>query len=145
MPNYAVKRLIAADPQTIWNLLTDAPNYRTWNPAVVGIEGTIAPGERIKLTSTVNPKRAFKLTVTEFGPPNKMVWADGMPLGLFKGVRTYRLTPQANGGTEFSMEEVFSGLLEPIISKSIPDMTESFQQFAEGLRQAAEAGDRDRR
>jgi uncharacterized protein YndB with AHSA1/START domain len=24
MPTYAVKRLIAADPQTIWNLLTDA-------------------------------------------------------------------------------------------------------------------------
>ena len=29
MPTNAVKRLIAADPQTIWNLLTDAP---TWNP-----------------------------------------------------------------------------------------------------------------
>ena len=141
MPStYAVKRVIAADPQTIWNLLTDAPNYPTWNPAVLGIEGTIAPGERIKLTSTVNPKRAFKLTVTEFGPPHRMVWADGMPLGLFKGVRTYRLTPQSNGSTEFSMEEVFSGLLEPIISKSIPDMTESFEQFADGLRQAAEGG-----
>ena len=55
MPStYAVKRLIAADPQTIWNLLTDALNYPTWNPAVLGIEGTIAPGERIKLTSTVH-------------------------------------------------------------------------------------------
>jgi hypothetical protein len=92
------------------------------------------------LTSSVKPKRAFKLTVTEFGPPHRMVWSDGMPLGLFKGVRTYRLTPQANGSTEFSMEEVFSGLLEPIISKSIPDMTESFEQFADGLRQAAEGG-----
>ena len=140
MPTYAVKRLIAADPQTIWDLLADASNYPTWNPAVLGIEGTIAPGERIKLTSTVNPKRAFKLTVTEFGPPHRMVWSDGMPLGLFKGVRTYRLTPQANGSTEFSMEEVFSGLLEPIISKSIPDMTESFEQFADGLTQAAESG-----
>lgn len=53
MPTHAVKRLIAADPQTIWNLLTDASNYPTWNPAVLGIEGTIAPGERIKLTVTV--------------------------------------------------------------------------------------------
>ncbi|HUP18082.1 MAG TPA: hypothetical protein VM848_18785 [Acidimicrobiia bacterium] len=69
-----------------------------------------------------------------------MVWADGVPLGLFKGVRTYRLTPQANGSNEFSMEEEFSGLLEPIISKSIPDMIESFEQFADGLRQAAEGG-----
>ena len=61
-----------------------------------------------------------------------------MPLGLFKGVRTYTLTPQGDGTTEFSMEEVFSGLLEPLISKSIPDMSESFEQFADGLKRAAE-------
>lgn len=140
MQTYAVKRLIAADPQTIWNLLTDASNCATWNPAVLGIEGTIAPGERIKLRSTVNPKRAFKLTATEFSPPHRMIWADGIPFGLFKGVGTYRLAPQANGSTEFSMEEVFSGLLEPIISRSIPDMTESFEQFADGLRRAAGGG-----
>jgi hypothetical protein len=37
------------------------------------------------------------------------------------------------------MEEVFSGLLEPMITKSIPDMTESFELFADGLKQAAES------
>jgi len=40
----------------------------------------------------------------------------------------------------FSMEEVFSGPFEPMISKSIPDMTLSFEQFADGLKQAAEGG-----
>lgn len=139
MTTYAAKRLINADPQTIWDLLTDAGGYPNWNPAVLGIEGTIAAGEKIRLTSIVDPKRTFKLTVTEFGPPHKMVWADGMPLGLFKGVRTYRITPQADGPTEFAMEEVFSGLLEPMISKSIPDLTESFEQFADGLKRAAES------
>jgi hypothetical protein len=63
-----------------------------------------------------------------------------MPLGLFRGVRTYSITPTANGPTEFSMEEVFSGPLERLISKSIPDMTDSFEQFADGLKRAAEAG-----
>ena len=141
MTNYAVRRAINAEPQVIWDLLTDATGYPSWNPAVLGIEGTIAPGERIKLTSAVNHKRAFKLTVTEFRPPHLMVWADGMPLGLFRGVRTYRLTPQADGPTDFSMEEIFSGLLEPMISKSIPDMTDSFEQFADGLKLAAERND----
>jgi len=138
MPNYAVSRSIAAPPQTIWDLLTDASAYPSWNPSVLGIEGLIAPGEQIVLKSSVNPKRAFKLKVTEFNPPRSMVWADGMPLGLFKGVRTYRLQPEENGNTLFSMEEVFSGLLEPMISKSIPDMTDSFGQFADGLKRAAE-------
>jgi uncharacterized protein YndB with AHSA1/START domain len=138
MPNYAVSRSIAAPPQTIWDLLTDAAAYPSWNPAVLGIEGRIAPGERIVLTSIVNPKRAFKLEVTEFDPERSMVWADGMPFGLFKGVRTYRLQPQEDGDTLFTMEEVYSGPLEPIISKSIPDMTDSFEQFADGLKRAAE-------
>lgn len=140
MANYAVKRDIAADLQVIWDLLTDAAGYETWNPAVLALAGDIAIGEQIRLTSIANPDRSFKLKVTELDPPRTMVWADAMPFGLFKGVRTYRLDPKGDGVTEFSMEEVFSGLLEPLISKSIPDMTDSFEQFADGLKRAAEAG-----
>lgn len=138
MTEYSVKRTINADVQTIWGLLTDAPTYPSWNPAVLGIEGTIASGEKLRLTSTVNPNRQFKMTVSEFEAPSRMVWSDGMPLGLFKGVRTYLVTANDDGSSEFSMEEVFSGLMEPLISKSIPDMTESFDQFADGLKAAAE-------
>lgn len=138
MTQYSVKRTINADVQTIWGLLTDAPTYSSWNPAVLGIEGTIAPGEKLRLTSTVNPNRQFKMTVSEFEAPSRMVWSDGMPLGLFKGVRTYLVTANDDGSSEFSMEETFSGLMEPLISRSIPDMTESFDQFADGLKAAAE-------
>jgi len=138
MTTYAVKRQIQAEPETIWDLLTDAELYPSWNPAVLGIEGSIALGERIKVTSVVNPNRVFKLRVSELDRPTTMVWSDDMPFGLFKGVRTYRLTPQSEGATEFSMEEIFSGPLEPMISKSIPDMTDSFEQFADGLKDAAE-------
>ncbi len=35
------------------------------------------------------------------------------------------------------MEEVYSGPLAPLITKAIPDLTESFDQFADGLKQAA--------
>lgn len=139
MASYAVNRTIQAAPHTIWNLLTDASSYDDWNPAVLSIEGVISYGEKIKLTSVVNPKRAFSLTVSDFDAPRKMVWSDGMPLGLFKGVRTYLLEPRDDGATDFSMEEVFSGLLAPLITKTIPDMTDSFDQFADGLKRAAEA------
>lgn len=138
MRQYEVTRAISAAPDEIWALLTNAPAYPDWNPSVVGIEGTIAPGEAIKLTSTFNPKRPFSLEVTEFEEPKRMVWEGGMPLGLFTGVRTFTLTPQADESTEFSMVEVYSGLMEPLISKSIPDLTDSFEQFADGLKSAAE-------
>ena len=38
----------------------------------------------------------------------------GMPFGLFKGERTFTLTPRS-GAVEFAMREVFSGLLSPLI------------------------------
>ena len=91
-------------------LLTDASSYRDWNPSIVSLDGEITPGGKIALVSTVNPKRTFKLKVTEMTTPTRMVWSDGMPLGLFKGERTYRLVERI-GSTEFSMTEDFTGPL----------------------------------
>jgi hypothetical protein len=62
-----------------------------------------------------------------------------MPLGLFRGVRTYRLTPDGEGRTRFDMREEFSGPLAPLIWRSMRDMNPSFRQFAEGLRQRVES------
>ena len=39
---------------------------------------------------------------------------------------------------EFSMTEEFTGPLAGLITTAIPDMTESFNQFADGLKTAAE-------
>lgn len=137
MTTYSVTRTINAPAERVWALLTDASSYTTWNPTIVSLDGSIAEGNTIDLVSTLNPKRTFKLKVSDVEAPRSMVWSDGMPLGLFKGVRTFTLD-EADGATTFSMEEVHSGLLEPLISKSIPDMTESFEEFADGLKQAAD-------
>jgi hypothetical protein len=135
---FHVSRHIDAPAERVWALLTDASSYRAWNRAVISIEGPITKGATISLVSIVNPERTFKLKVTELTPPIRMVWSDGMPLGLFKGERTYRLEEVA-GGTEFSMTELFSGPLSGLISRTIPDMTDSFNKFADGLKTAAEA------
>ncbi|MEE8600042.1 SRPBCC domain-containing protein [Euzebya tangerina] len=134
---YHVERTINAPARAVWDLLTDATSYPDWNPAVVSITGPIELGRTIQLRSIVNPKRTFKLTVTEMSAPNRLVWSDGLPLGLFTGERTFRLD-ETDRVTRFSMTEEFSGLLAGLITRSIPDMTESFNQFADGLKQAAE-------
>lgn len=134
---YSVQREIDAEPSRVWALLTDAPNYPSWNPTVISVEGTIAANEKIKLTAGISPKRPFKLTVSTFDPNSRMVWSSGAPV-VFKGVRTFTLAPTATGGTAFAMEEVFSGLFEPLISKSIPDLTGVFAEFADALKAAAE-------
>jgi hypothetical protein len=138
--SYAGASSISAPPDQVWARLTDAASYPKWNPTVVKLDGTIALGQTIKLVSTLDPKRTFKLKVAELDAPRRMVWSSGMPLGLFSGRRTFTLTPRGDGGTDFAMEEVFSGPMAPMITKAIPDMTESFAQFAAALKAAAEAG-----
>ena len=136
--SYSVQRTINASADRVWRLLSEAASYPDWNPAVVSLKGRIADDERIELVSSVNPKRTFTLTVSQVQPTRGMVWSDGMPLGMFKGVRTFAL--RSNGGehTEFSMEEVYSGPLARLITRAIPDLTESFDQFADGLKAASE-------
>ena len=136
--SYTVRRTIGASPDRVWAVLTDAAGYSGWNTAVVSLRGRIALGEKLELVSVVDPKRTFKLKVAELSRPHRMVWASGMPFGLFKGVRTYELRPTGDDGTEFSMAEVFSGPFAPMITKAIPDLTASFEQWADGLKKASE-------
>jgi uncharacterized protein YndB with AHSA1/START domain len=128
---------IAAPPEAVWATLTDAAGWSTWDSGVDGVDGRIAPGETITIRSKVAPGRAFPVKVTTFEAPRAMVFSGGMPLGLFKGVRTYRLTPTGQG-TRFEMREEYSGPLLPLMWRSMPDLGPSFAQFANGLRARVE-------
>ena len=129
---------INASPQKVWEVLTDGEKFPTWDSGIERFEGKIAPGATVKLYVKVNPGRAFPLKVTELSANRRMVFSGGMPLGLFKGVRTYTLEPDASGGTSFHMREEYTGPLLGMIWKSIPDLGPSFQQFAVGLKKQAE-------
>lgn len=135
---YSVTRSIQATPEVVWGLLTDATTYADWNPTIVSIQGPIGLNGTVSLVSTVDPKRMFKVNVDVMEPSRRLVWSDGMPLGLFKGERTFLLEPSGSG-TQFTMTEEYTGLMSGLIFKSIPDLTESFNQFADGLQSAAEA------
>jgi len=131
---------IQAPPEKVWALLTDAPAYPDWNPTVERVQGSIAPGETIKVFVRINPGRAFPVTVDEFRPPSRMVWRGGMPLGLFRGERTFTLAPTPDGGTVFRMREEYTGPMLPLIWRSIPDMGPAFEEFAQSLKRRAEGG-----
>jgi hypothetical protein len=138
MKAFEASATIQATPERIWEILADTPGYPDWDSGVVRIEGTLRPGEKIKVFSELNPGRGFPIKVTEITPPRSMTWKGGMPLGLFKGVRRYTLTPADGGATRFNMREEFTGPLLPLIWRTIPDMQPSFEQFASGLKARAE-------
>lgn len=112
--------MIDAPASVVWGLLTDAASYAEWNDAVVRLDGPIAEGETIELVSIASPKRTFKLRVSEMREPFRMVWPDGMPLGLFKGERTYDIADLDGDRSQFSMVEEFTGPLAPLVTKPSP-------------------------
>ena len=139
MKTYSTTIRISANTDTIWSILTDGSAYHDWNESVEKVEGIIALGEKIRVYAKITPGRAFPVKVQEFAPSKKMVWRGGMPFGLFKGIRTFTLTGDSNGQVEFRMHEEFSGLMSPLIVRSMPDLTESFEQFANSLKTKAES------
>lgn len=123
---------IKADAAIVWALLTKASDYPRWNSTVTSIEGNIALGEKIKLKSTLDAKRTFKLNVKEFDAEKKLVWGDG------QGNRIYTITKNGKGTVTFSMTEKIGGLMFPMYAKMIPPFDESFEQFASDLKKESE-------
>ncbi|MGE0040936.1 MAG: SRPBCC family protein [Vicinamibacterales bacterium] len=138
MKTYTATTSINASAATVWRILIDTGRWPEWDPYCDRIEGTVAEGERVKAFTKLSPGRAFPVTVAEVVPERRMVWRGGMPLGLFKGVRTFTLNPGDAESTLFTLREEFSGPLLALIGGSIPDMTEPFEKFAAGLKARAE-------
>ena len=63
MLTYETTTTIAASPDAIWSILTDAPRYSQWDSGIERIEGTIAPGEKVTLHTEVQPGRASPVKV----------------------------------------------------------------------------------
>lgn len=122
---------IDADPSIVWTLLTNASDLPRWNSTILSLEGEIKQGEKIKLISTLDEKRTFKLKIKEFEPEKRLVWGDG------KGNRVYTITKNGNGVT-FTMTEKIGGMMFPMYAKYIPPFDESFERFASDLKKEAE-------
>jgi hypothetical protein len=140
MRHYEATSVITASPDKVWDVLCDGRHWPEWDSGVDAVEGSIAPGETITIRSRAAPGRAFPVTITAFEPPHRLRFAGGMPLGLFRGVRTYEVSPDPAGGTAFRVREEYTGPLLGLIWRSMPDLGPSFTQFAEGIKQRAESG-----
>lgn len=138
MKSYEAETTIDATPEQVWDVLTDLARYPRWDSGVTEAEGTIAHGSKIKLTTEVSPERAFPLKVKGLEAARKMVWEGGLPFGLFRGVRTFTLTPQGDA-THVTVREEFTGPLLGMMWKTMPDLQPSFDQFVAGLKAEVES------
>jgi hypothetical protein len=115
----------------IWTLLTDARDFPRWNSTVTAIEGEIRDGQRIRIR-VPGTERTFTPTISNVVPNSRMTWTGGFA-PLFKGVRTFELTPEPGGSTAFVMQERFTGLMLPFVGRALPDFGPVFERYATDL------------
>lgn len=131
-----VELTIAATAERIWSLLTDANGFPRWNSTVTGVEGRISEGEKLRV-HVPGTGRTFSPLVSGVVPNRCMTWTGGV-FPLFKGVRTFELRPDGDGSTAFTMAERFSGLMLPLVGRSLPDFGPVFERYANDLKHEAE-------
>ncbi len=136
MTPYNVTRDIAAGAEAIWAILTNPKRLADGTFSILRIEGAISAGQTISLWSEVAPKQKFRIKVEKVGA-DEMIWASGMPFGLFRGTRRFGVDKTATGA-RFTMTETYTGPLAGRMVKMIPDLQPSFETFADGLKRAAE-------
>ena len=128
---------IQTDPQIIWTLITNSADFPRWNSTIISIDGEIKLGKTIKLKSTLDQSRVFKLKVKSMTPEKEMLWGSGTA-PFFKGLRTYTLEKISDNETMFTMSEKIGGWMFPMAAKYIPEFDASFEQFVADLKKEAE-------
>lgn len=134
---YSASRTITAPASIVWSILTDRELLASGPFGIARLDGEMRAGGKLSLVSQLVPNRAFKLKIAQFEPERLMIWRGGMPFGLFTGTRRFTLT-ETTEGTEFDVEEIFTGVMAGMITKSMPDLQPSFDQFADALKTLAE-------
>ena len=127
---------VRARAERIWALLTDAVGFPRWNSTVTRIEGEIREGGVLKV-HVPGTHQVFTPRISGVVANQRMTWTGGFT-PVFKGIRVFELRPRPDGTTDFSMSERFSGVLIPLVGRSMPDFEPVFTRYADDLRREAE-------
>ena len=132
---------IDAPPQEVWRVLVDLERYHEWNPFIVEARGVVEQGARLGLVMHPPGGRAVTLkpAVTEVRPREVFEWWGHLVVrGLFDGRHRFELEP-TQGGTRVAQTETFTGILVPLLRRSLDTHTAAgFQVMNDALKARVE-------
>lgn len=134
---------IDAPAAVVWDVLIDLDRYADWNPFIIEAAGLPAVGQR--LTNRMQPPggraMTFRPTVTEVTEARSFEWLGrlGLP-GVLDGRHRFELSPTRSGGTVLTQSEHFTGVLVPLMRRSLDNNTVAgFTAMNTALKDRAEA------
>lgn len=134
---------INASPERVWRILTDFAAYPHWNPFIPRASGSARRGERltIRLQPVGGRGMTFRPTVLEADPRKRLRWIGRVLVpGVFDGEHSFTIEPLGEGRVRVVQQEHFSGLLVPLLARSLDRRTlPAFEQMNQALKRRAEA------
>lgn len=118
---------IDVPPERVWAMLTDFDSYRDWNPFMVEASGAAERGAQltIRMQQPGGSVMTFTPTVTHATEPLLLEWLGSLVVpGLFDGRHRFELEPTVTG-TKVTHSEEFTGLLVPLLWRSLDTKTRS--------------------
>ena len=137
---------VDASPTCVWDVLTDFAAFPDWNPFIRRIDGVLAP--RARLSVRIHPPggkgMTFRPTVLRVEPERHFAWRGRTFIpGLFDREHAFTLEPRGDG-VRFVHEETFSGLLVPLLRRSLDTSTrQGFEAMNAALKTRAERAGRE--
>ncbi len=132
---------IEASPQAVWEILMDFGSYPEWNPFIVALAGTAELGEQLEVSMQPPGGRSMKFRpkVTVLEPTTRLQWLGKLGIkGVFDGRHQFTIEPTSDG-TRFVQSEVFTGILVPLLSRSLDGATRrGFEAMNTALKERAE-------
>jgi len=133
---------IRASAEQVWQTLMDFGAHAEWNPFIPEISGTPISGHRLEVLIKPPGTRGmrFRPTVLVAKPPREFRWLGRIGISmLFDGEHTFQILPLTDNKVLFSQEENFTGLLVPLLWRSLETNTRAgFQLMNKALKQRVE-------
>jgi len=133
---------IDAPPEQVWQVLSDFAAYPQWNPFITRADGEAQPGSRLVMRMQPVGARGVTLrpTVVEATPGHRLRWLGRYGIrGIFDAEHSFTITPRAQGGVRLSQDERFTGILVPLMSRSLDRHTQpAFEAMNVALKDRAE-------
>ena len=127
---------IDADPDAVWDVLTDFASYQEWNPGM-RIEG--APEVGTKLAVHMTGGMSFKPKVLAATPGKELRWLGKLGLrGIAAGEHYFVLTTNDDGTTRLNHGERYSGALVALAKGSSANSGAAYEAFSQALKQRVE-------
>ncbi|MDD9933380.1 MAG: SRPBCC domain-containing protein [Myxococcales bacterium] len=133
---------IAAPPEVVWAVLTDAESFGDWNPFIHEMDGALQVGGQLRVTvgAPGKSRMTFKPQVLTADENRELRWRGKLLVrGVMDGEHVFELQPTEDG-TRFLHYEHFSGVLVPLLKGMLErDTLPGFEAMNEALKARAEA------